>query len=263
MDLGALEGRRFGPHPFHVSFGNVADFVEATDGDAARWAPVAPPGFVAAALFVVAPDLLNQLTDQAVIHGEQTFEWLRPIEVSDELWISGTVSKVRERGGVYFVTFDLEVEGATGVLATGSSRFLISGAAPPASGTHGRVEPAPHDRGNPSGGQVSASRADLIRYAAATRDWNPVHWDHESAVAAGLPGVVVHGLLQASWAFNAALELREGDLPLKSARVRFRSPLVAGHPVDVSAESEDGVVSVSLRDADVEYMAARIELAEE
>ena len=24
------------------------------------------------------------------------------------------------------------------------------------------------------------------RYAAATRDWNPIHWDHDSAVAAGL-----------------------------------------------------------------------------
>ncbi|NIP92489.1 MAG: hypothetical protein GWO24_03050, partial [Akkermansiaceae bacterium] len=50
----------------------------------------------------------------------------------------------------------------------------------------------------------SASRADLVRYAGITRDFNPIHWDHEAAVEAGLPGVIVHGLLMASWVTQAA-----------------------------------------------------------
>jgi acyl dehydratase len=42
---------------------------------------------------------------------------------------------------------------------------------------------------------VTVSRQDLIRYAAASGDFNPIHYDSAAAEAAGLPGVVVHGML--------------------------------------------------------------------
>lgn len=261
MDLAALAGTSFGPHPFHVSFGNVADFVEATDGDPSRWGNAAPPGFIAAALFVVAPDLLGKLTDRSVIHGEQSFTWHRPIEIGSELSVTGEVTRVRERAGVHFVGFDLGVSDARGSIAGGSSLFLISGDSNPGAASEERSEPLPNDRGKPGDGQISASRADLIRYAAATRDWNPLHWDHESAVEAGLPGVVTHGLLQASWAFMAAADLVEGDRPLESAKVRFRSPLLPAVPVLVTLEQNGTSVSASVSDDQVEYISAAIELA--
>ena len=61
----------------------------------------------------------------------------------------------------------------------------------------------------------SASRGDLLRYAAATGDWNPIHWDHEAAVSAGLPGIVAHGLLMAAWVVQAAARHAHGDMPLR------------------------------------------------
>ncbi|MGH8949547.1 MAG: MaoC/PaaZ C-terminal domain-containing protein, partial [Acidimicrobiia bacterium] len=123
-----------------------------------------------------------------------------------------------------------------------------------------RSEPAPEDDGRPGSGQVSVSRAGLIRYAAATRDWNPIHWDHDAAVAAGLPGVVAHGLLQAAWALVAASKLRPGDAPLRSAKVRFRNPLAPAQPVSVGVEETGDTAVVAVRDDAAEYVSSRIEL---
>jgi acyl dehydratase len=263
MDPSALVDHTFGPHPFRVCVENVADFVAVTGDDVERWAKAAPPGFAAAALFVVAPDLLGQFTDRSVIHGEQTFTWHQPLSVGTDVEVSGTVSRVRERGGVKFVNFDLEVNGPAGSLAEGSAMFLVSGDSTAVSGVDEIPEPSPLDDGNPGPGQVGASRADLIRYAAATRDWNPIHWDHDAAVAAGVSGVVVHGLLQASWALAAASRLRSGDRPLKTARVRFRNPLPPATPATLVVDDADGGVTVTIADAATEYINARIELSDE
>ncbi len=263
MEPSALVDHKFGPHRFRVCFENVADFVAATGDDPERWASAAPPGFVAAALFVVAPDLLGQFTDRSVIHGEQTFAWHAPLSIETDTEVTGFVSRVRERGGVNFVNFDLEVTGPDGLLAEGSAMFLVSGDSTPVSGVDEAPEPAPLDNGQPGTGQVSASRADLVRYAAATRDWNPIHWDHDAAVAAGVSGVVVHGLLQASWAFIAASRLRAGAAPLRSAKVRFRNPLRPATPATLEVEESEGSATVTIGAAGTEYINARIELSDE
>ncbi len=262
MDVDGLVGRTYGPRPLRATPDSVSAFVDATGDDQDRWKGAAPPGFAAAALFVVAPDLLDALFGHSVIHGEQTFGWSRPMVMGAELSVTGTVTRARERGGVHFVTFELEVSDDAGPVVRGSSLFLVSGAAAPAAAEE-RAEPAHDDRGAPGQGQVSASRGDLVRYAAASGDWNPVHWDHVAAVEAGLPGVVVHGLLQASWAFQAATRSAEGDLHLDGARVRFRSPLLPASPARVIAERSGRVLNVTIRDAAAEYLSARIEFADE
>jgi acyl dehydratase len=262
MNPADLADRTFGPDSLRVCAENVSDFVAATGDDPQRWAEFAPPGFMATALFVVASDLLRQLAGHSVIHGEQTFTWHRPFVIESELEVRGVVSRVRERGGVDFVSFAVDVTDAKGAVAEGSSLFLISGDFAGQPGTEERPEPKPEDDGSPGPGQLGASRADLVRYAAATRDWNPIHWDHESAVAAGLPGVVAHGLLQASWAFIAAARLRTGERPLAAARVRFRNPLLPAAPVTVAVEEEGVVANVAIGDGAVEYLSARIELTE-
>ncbi len=38
------------------------------------------------------------------------------------------------------------------------------------------------------------TRADLVAYAAASGDHNPIHQDEEIALAVGLPGVIAHGM---------------------------------------------------------------------
>lgn len=38
------------------------------------------------------------------------------------------------------------------------------------------------------------TRADLVRYAGASGDFNPIHWNREFAENVGLPGVIAHGM---------------------------------------------------------------------
>lgn len=138
-----------------------------------------------------------------------------------------------------YVGFDVvvEVEGTT--VLSGSSTFLLGAAASspddgePDPEERGPNDPLPEGKLPPVGadiawGRRSASRADLVRYAGASRDWNPVHWDHSAGRSAGLPGIVVHGLLQSAWMTAAVASLVPGDLPVAHARFRYRAPLRPG-----------------------------------
>lgn len=43
--------------------------------------------------------------------------------------------------------------------------------------------------------QVRVTRSDLIRYAGAALDFNPIHWNEKLAKEVGLPDVIAHGML--------------------------------------------------------------------
>jgi acyl dehydratase len=81
--------------------------------------------------------------------------------------------------------------------------------------------------------RCGASRSDLMRYAAASDDWNPIHLDHDAARAAGLEGVIVHGLLMASWI--GRLASRYGTMDAMS--LRFRNPLRPAIPAVVTGST--------------------------
>lgn len=264
MEPTELEGRAYGPQPWRVAVDAVSDYVHLTGDDSSRWPENAPPGFAAAALFAVAPDLLSELYDHSVIHGEQTFAWTRPLRVGSRLEVSGRVSKVRERGGVYFITFEMQATTGNDGVLTGKSLFLVSGESlAGGEAAFERAEPHHSYTGEPGEGQLAASRADLVRYASATRDWNPVHWDHEAGVAAGFPGVVVHGLLQAGWALRVVASESAKDRPFETARFRFRNPLLPARPVSCSVARGGGSLEVVLADDEVEYLSATVVLADE
>jgi len=242
MTLDALVGRVVGPAAFCVEAGQVADFVRATGDDAGRWRGFAPPGFAAAALFAVAPALLADPEvgryGRSLLHAEQAFTWRRALAVGEVLEVRGRVAAVRARGTLHIVSFEVETDGPEGTWMEGVSSFMLSDK--PAVASEEEEEPAVDEQGpcDPAGPiplpavgeplpplRRSASRFDLERYAAAGGDRNPIHWDHDAARAAGLPGVVAHGLLVAAWLFQAAARHRAGPDPLRRARVRFRRPL--------------------------------------
>ncbi|MCC3272657.1 MaoC family dehydratase [Arthrobacter zhangbolii] len=41
---------------------------------------------------------------------------------------------------------------------------------------------------------LEISRADLVRYAGASGDFNPIHWNERFARQVELPGVIAHGM---------------------------------------------------------------------
>lgn len=64
------------------------------------------------------------------------------------------------------------------------------------------------------------TRTDLVRYAGASGDYNPMHTDEVAAKAAGLPSVFGHGMFSMGL-LGAALTDYAGVGNLRSYRVRF------------------------------------------
>jgi acyl dehydratase len=86
---------------------------------------------------------------------------------------------------------------------------------------------------------AAVSREQILRYAAAVTDFNPMHVDEEFAKAAGMPSVIAHGPLTASIVFDLIVG-QIGAKGLASADVRFRAPVFPGDELSI-APTEDGV----------------------
>jgi acyl dehydratase len=83
-------------------------------------------------------------------------------------------------------------------------------------------------------------RSDLIRYAGASGDFNPIHWSDRVATSVQLPGVIAHGMYTLALAGRAVTEWVDGDLAaVESFGGRFTRPVVvpdddAGTMVEVA-----------------------------
>ena len=71
------------------------------------------------------------------------------------------------------------------------------------------------------------TRTDIVRYAGASGDFNPIHHDHAFAKNAGLPDVMAHGMLSAGL-LASALTQWFGAGSVRRYSVRFRSPVWPG-----------------------------------
>jgi acyl dehydratase len=99
------------------------------------------------------------------------------------------------------------------------------------------------------------TRADLVRYAGASGDFNVIHWNERVAREVGLPGVIAHGMLTAGIAARAVTGWVGDPGAVVDYQVRFSRPVVvpddgAGAELTVrgrvAAVGEDGRVRVDL-----------------
>lgn len=102
---------------------------------------------------------------------------------------------------------------------------------------------------------VRLRRADLVRYAGASGDLNPIHWSDRVATEVGLPGVIAHGLLTMAHGARAVTGWAGDPGALVEYTVRFAKPVVVPDDADgvdvsysgrVAAISEGGLVRVDL-----------------
>src|SRR4029453_384008 len=74
------------------------------------------------------------------------------------------------------------------------------------------------------------TRPDLVRYAGASGDFNPLHYDDEFARGAGLPGIMAHGMFSAGLLGSFLVSwVRDG--PVRRFKLRFRAPVWPGDTV--------------------------------
>lgn len=98
----------------------------------------------------------------------------------------------------------------------------------------------------------TVTRADLVAYAAASGDHNPIHTDEAVATSVGLPGVIAHGMYTLALAARAVADWFP-DHEVVSLGCKFTAPVVVpaegGAEVVVAGEErsgEDGLTTVAL-----------------
>ncbi|MGO1884476.1 MAG: MaoC family dehydratase [Citricoccus sp.] len=113
---------------------------------------------------------------------------------------------------------------------------------------------------------LTLTRADLVRYAGASGDFNPIHWSESTARSVELPGVIAHGMLT----MGAAVQLVTDWCGDPGAILDYQTRFTAMVPVDeaegaeltvsgkIGTVNDDGSVRIDLTVTDPRHGDAKV-----
>jgi acyl dehydratase len=242
----ALVGKRYPAATYAVSADATKRYARAYNEDnpwfldESRAAGIiAPPLF---GVVVVGPALVQVVGDPALnldfrraLHGEQDMEFLTPLRPGDTISTSARIEAIetkatgetlvvalesanQRREPVQRILFNLFVRASSG---SGQRR-----AAPSATTTPSRPQPL-------FTAAQTVDRDQTYRYAEASGDHTPIHLDDAVAKAAGLPGIIVHGLCTMAFVSKVMIDRLCGGDPthLRRLKVRFARPVLPGQTI--------------------------------
>ncbi len=96
--------------------------------------------------------------------------------------------------------------------------------------------------------EFRVTRADLVRYAGASGDFNPIHWSDRIAKDVGLPTVIGHGMLTMALAGRLVTEWVGDPGAVVEYGVRFSRPVVVPDDADGVVVTVSGVITEVRRD---------------
>ena len=102
--------------------------------------------------------------------------------------------------------------------------------------------------------RYAVRRADLVRYAGASGDFNPIHWSDRVETSVVLPGVIAHGMFTMSLAARAVDGWADGGEVVELG-CKFTNPVVVpdddeGVEVEVAGtvkDVTDGLATIALQ----------------
>lgn len=101
---------------------------------------------------------------------------------------------------------------------------------------------------------VNLTRADLVRYAGASLDFNPIHWNERFATGVGLPNVIAHGMLTMALGGRLVTDWAGDPGAVSAFSVRFTRPIV------VPDDSVGARVELTGRVAEIVDGRARVDI---
>jgi acyl dehydratase len=90
---------------------------------------------------------------------------------------------------------------------------------------------------------VAITREHLVRYAGASGDFNPIHWNPRFATEVGLPDVIAHGMFTMGAAIEVVTAWAGDPGAVATYGVRFTKPVVVPDPGHADLEVT-GVVAL-------------------
>jgi acyl dehydratase len=233
----ALAGKRYETQTYEVTADAIHAYAAATNETNPAFTgpdPVAPPAFPVVPLFATLasalfdPELEVNVT--RLVHGEQEHVLHEPIRAGDVLTVEGTLESVETKEtGERFTVHGTLTNGEGRLAAEARSVMFIRGTGSrPKTGAPAEAPPA-RDYVFETAEPVDDDQT--FRYAEASGDHNPIHLDEDFAKgAAGLPGIIVHGMCTMAFAARAVVDGLCGGDParLRRIRVRFSRPVFPG-----------------------------------
>lgn len=119
------------------------------------------------------------------------------------------------------------------------------------------------EKGQPIGSQtIEFSRAELMRYAAASGDHNPIHWNERFAQEVGLPGVIAHGMLTMGTAVQLVTQWAGDPVRIVDYQTRFTAPVPVPDAESGAPDTPTATVEVAgkIGALDAEAGTARVDL---
>jgi acyl dehydratase len=213
---------------------------------------IAPPTFsILVSLGLLERSLAAEgVSIDRVVHGAQAFSLVRPVSAGDRLSALLEVTSRRRFGAGEIVVTTTQVRDALGeTVATADATVVIGDASepspvPPPSpssplsfGVREGAVPLDAPVVPPSevpllaGAELpelllAVTRRDLVRYAGASGDLNPIHYSDHAAARLGLPGVIAHGMLSMGLAARVVTGVLADPGRITRLSTRFTAPLV-------------------------------------
>jgi acyl dehydratase len=213
---------------FEVTPDAVHAYSEAVGGPSPVFAVVPAMDLVFAVAETAAPaDLRTR-----VVHGQQDLVLHKPLPVGEKVSVRAAVVGLHGKRSGTTATIQVRTRDAAGDLLNeqyvtefyrGVPTDLSVGVAAPRLPSEPPAGPPLREAG------YHLERDLPPRYADASGDHNPIHLDDEVARAAGLPGVIVHGLASLAIAARIVLAAAGADeARLARLSCRFTRPIAPG-----------------------------------
>ncbi|GIJ51200.1 hypothetical protein Val02_80860 [Virgisporangium aliadipatigenens] len=238
----SVVGRWSAPHVFDVTPDSVSRYESVVGGPSPLYAVVPAMDLVFATAAAAVRD--DPALRARVVHGQQDLLIHRPLPVGEKVTLRAAVVGLhgKEKGTTATIkveTVDAEGDPLNEQYVTEFYRGVPSewaiGRPAPSTGLPRDSPPA-----EPLRVESVALPVDLPRrYADASGDHNPIHLDEEYARAAGLPGVIVHGLAVLAIAVSS-VAAEAGGRALTRVSARFTRPVAPGSVLTTKVWPHDG-----------------------
>jgi acyl dehydratase len=86
---------------------------------------------------------------------------------------------------------------------------------------------------------IEVTRQDLVKYAGASGDFNPIHWNEAFATSVELPGVIAHGMFTMGAAVQLVSDWAGDPAAVVDYQTRFTKPVLV---TDTTGTDEAGAV---------------------